>query len=339
MRGMKVEKVSVIMAVYNGEDYLEESINSILQQTYPYFEFIIVNDGSSDGTAEILNNITDKRVKVYHLYKNRGVSYARNYAVKKANTRWLVLQDHDDISVPERIEVQLKYMQEHPELVAAFSMFQQFKEELTFHQAHLKLLQTGPFFTTRQLKERRFFCPWVCYGSALIARQAFLQAGGYDNSCFLGEDFDLFLRLMELGPVAMIPRVLYLYRYNPHSISKRNRRETRRAVIKISTNHILKMYAAKYIDPTFLIIGSPWDCQNFMTHIYPGTGMEIISCLDSNNDATLTRAFSLFKQKIINGIIVLGGTKRNRYLINQLVRRGMTLNINLFHLKKFRRKG
>lgn len=327
------------MAVYNGEDYLEESINSILRQTYPYFEFIIVNDGSTDGTAKILNNITDRRVKVYHLPKNYGVSYARNYAVKKANSRWLVLQDHDDISVPERIEVQLNYMQGHPEMVAVFSMFQQFKEQLPVYGSILKPSQAGPYFTARQLKERRFFCPWVCYGSALIARQAFLQVGGYDNSCFLGEDFDLFLRLVELGPVAMIPRVLYLYRYNPSSISRRNRQETRRAVIKISTNHILKMYAAKHIKPTFLIVGSPWDCQNFMRHTYPGTGMEIHACLDSSDNATLTRALSLFKQNQINGIIVLGGTKRNRHLINQLLQKGMTLNINLFQLKKFRRKG
>ena len=75
-----------------------------------------------------------------------------------------------------------------------------------------------------------------------------------------------------------------------------------------------------------------------MRYIAPGTGMEIVSCLDYESYADIARAFSLYKQNKINGIIVLGGSHHNRQIINRLLRQGMTLNENLFHLKKFRRK-
>lgn len=331
------EEVSVVMSVYNGEDYLKKSIDSILKQTYPHFEFIIVNDGSSDHTVEILNNITDPRVKVYHLNENYGISYARNFAVENAKNRWIVLQDDDDISIPTRIEVQMNYIRNHPDVISVLSLFQLVKETVPVNGNSLRSGKKGPYFTRRQLKNIRLYCPWVCYGSALISKQAILQVGGYDPNCRLGEDYDLFLRLIELGPIDMVPQVLYQYQYDPNSISRRNCAKTRSAIIKISGNHIKKMYEKKGMRPCFAILGSIGGCKNFIKNVCPETGIQIKLCLDCTDDDHLAQALALFKQKKINGIIVLGRVNPGQQILRRLIRNGMTLNLNLFHLKDFRK--
>ncbi|MBT2701634.1 glycosyltransferase family 2 protein [Bacillus sp. ISL-40] len=94
---------SVVMAVYNGEEYLKEAIDSILHQTYKDFEFIIVNDGSSYKTREILNLIEDNRVRVIHLEVNKGLANALNMGIQNANGEWIVRQDADHVSYPHRI--------------------------------------------------------------------------------------------------------------------------------------------------------------------------------------------------------------------------------------------
>ena len=336
------EKVSVIMAVYNGQDYLKESIDSILNQTYPHFEFIIVNDGSRDDTAKILDNITDPRVKVYHLAENHGVSYARNFAAAKAKYEWIVLQDDDDISLPGRIEEQLRYLKAHPDLISALSMFQIIKTEtpLTDNSPIISKSMTSPHLTRNRIKKMRFYCYWICYGTAVISRQAFLQAGGYDPQYRIGEDHDLFLRLMDLGAIGMVPGTLYQYRYDRNSISKKTLSETRAAIIKISVRHIKRMYEKNGLTPAAALLASKEDSEYFTKTVCAETGIQIKLSLRYTKDQQtdnrhIDQALSLFKQGIINGILVLGVLKPMQPIVNQLIHNGLTLNKNLFLLKKF----
>ena len=345
----------MVMAVYNGQDYLEESIDSILKQTYPHFEFIIVNDGSQDQTKKILNSITDPRVKVYHLDENHGVSFARNLAVEKAQYDWIVLQDDDDISLPARIEEQLNYIRAHPDLISAFSMFQIIKPRKpgentssSSNSSARSMVAKYPYFSKNQIKKRRFYCPWICYGSAVISRQAILQAGGYDPKHIIGEDYDLFLRLLDLGNIDMVPKVLYQYRHDRYSTSRKNRAATRAAIIKISVTHIKTMFEKKGIIPAFAILASQEDLANFTKIVCPDTGIQIKFYLEytndkhTNNEHTnnehIDQAFSLFEQKKINGIMVQGDFKSIQPTLTKLIYRGMTLNKNLFPLKRFRLK-
>ncbi len=95
-------KISIIMPAYNAEEFITEAINSVLNQTYDNFELIIVDDGSSDGTAKIMKNLTDKRIK-YFYQTNKGVSAARNFAIKHAKGEWLAFLDADDVWLPNTL--------------------------------------------------------------------------------------------------------------------------------------------------------------------------------------------------------------------------------------------
>jgi glycosyltransferase involved in cell wall biosynthesis len=101
--------------VYNGERFLREAVESILNQTFEDFEFIIINDGSTDRTGEILNSYKDERLKIFN-QPNRGLTKSLNRALKLSQGKYIARQDADDISEPNRLEVQVTYLEFHPEV-------------------------------------------------------------------------------------------------------------------------------------------------------------------------------------------------------------------------------
>ncbi len=109
-------KVSVIMSVYNGDKYLREAIESILNQTFTDFEFIIVNDGSTDNSLEIIESYDDERIKTINNKKNIGLTKSLNKALKFAKGKYIARQDADDVSLPNRFEKQVEYLDSHPEV-------------------------------------------------------------------------------------------------------------------------------------------------------------------------------------------------------------------------------
>ena len=110
---MKNPKVAVLMSVYNGEKYLREAINSILSQTFNDFEFLIINDGSTDGTADILKSYTDSRIKIINNEKNIGLTKSLNKGLKIAKGEYIARQDADDISMPERLKEEVAFLEIH----------------------------------------------------------------------------------------------------------------------------------------------------------------------------------------------------------------------------------
>ena len=108
--------ISVIMSVYNGEKYIKESIDSILQQTYKHFEFIIVDDHSEDSTNHILTSLLDPRVKLIKNPQRLGQAMSLNKAIIKSKGKYLARQDHDDISVVDRLMNQVRFMEKYPKI-------------------------------------------------------------------------------------------------------------------------------------------------------------------------------------------------------------------------------
>ena len=108
--------VSVIMPAYNGEQFIKESIDSIVNQTYENWELIVVDDSSTDGTVNIIENYTDPRIKLYRNECNKGISYSTNYAIDKSSGKYLALLDDDDLATANRLELQTEYLEEHHEI-------------------------------------------------------------------------------------------------------------------------------------------------------------------------------------------------------------------------------
>jgi len=113
---MKEPKVTVLMPVYNGEKYLNEAIDSILGQTFKDFKFLIINDGSTDGTADILKSYKDSRIKVTNNEKNIGLTKSLNKGLKMAKSEYIARMDADDISLPTRLQKQVEFMDSHPKV-------------------------------------------------------------------------------------------------------------------------------------------------------------------------------------------------------------------------------
>src|SRR5688500_3733490 len=112
--------VSVIMPVYNGERFLRDAVDSILRQTYRNFELIVVDDGSTDGTSQVLDRYQDqdRRVRVHRHERNGGIVAARNQGCRLAQGRFIAVMDADDISIPERLARQIAFLEANPDIVA-----------------------------------------------------------------------------------------------------------------------------------------------------------------------------------------------------------------------------
>lgn len=200
-------KVSVLMSVYNGKDYLKEAIDSILGQTFTDFEFIIVNDGSTDSTREILDSYSDERIVVVNNESNLGLPASLNEGIRIARGDYIIRMDADDISLPDRIKVQFEFMESNPDIdvcgtpVNVFGALKRRWYPPTNHED----------IVARFLFESNLYHPTVIIRRDLITCEEF-----YNLEYIYAQDYDLWVRLMIKGATfANIKTPLVLYRtYN-----------------------------------------------------------------------------------------------------------------------------
>jgi hypothetical protein len=210
---MNTPKVSVVMSVFNGERFLREAVESILEQSYRSFEFIIIDDGSTDGTAQILEEFAqkDRRIR-YYPQENRGLIDALNRGCRLARADFLARMDADDISLPGRLQWQVDFLEAHP----GIGMVGGAAEFIDGSGEHICV---APHPVTdeeirRALPDGNVF--W--HPSILLRRSVFLSVGGYRN-LKLAEDYDLWLRIAEQSQVANLKEVILKYRVHPGQVS------------------------------------------------------------------------------------------------------------------------
>lgn len=226
-------RVSVILPVYNGEAYLLEAIESILGQTYADFELIVLDDGSRDGTAALLDAVRDPRVRVVH-QENIGLALTLNKGIALARGEYIARQDADDISRPERLARQVAYLDAHPAcgLLGTWSVIQE-DRVLTTRQ-HRHPCSNG------ELQFRLLFDSFFVHSSVMMRRSALERAGLYptDPERNPPEDFDLWLRIARDHAVANIPEPLLVYREVPGSISRTRAELLDRRAIAIAAENL-----------------------------------------------------------------------------------------------------
>lgn len=208
-------KISVVLPVFNGERYLKEAIESILTQTYDQFEFIIINDGSTDNTKKILLSYTEKDHRIVLIHQdNKGLVESLNRGVSIAKGKYIARMDADDISAPERFELQIAFLEANPDYVAIGSdvvlIDEKARKLTTQHQ-----LQDHESILSAALVGH---CP-ICHPSALIRTDAILKSGPYNKEFYPAEDLDLWLRLSEIGLLGNLNSSLLFYRMHGGSIS------------------------------------------------------------------------------------------------------------------------
>jgi glycosyltransferase involved in cell wall biosynthesis len=219
-RGNGAPIISVVMPVRNGMPYLTEAVSSILQQRFGNFEFLIIDDGSTDETSEYLRSLADPRVRVIRHEVSRGVAESLNHGIELAAAPLVARQDADDVSAPERFEKQMAWLSAHPEGMVLGSQVD--KIDVTG-----KVIEHFPRPMTEPEFRRHFdLCanPFT-HGSVIMPREKIVAAGGYRGRIRCAEDYDLWLRLSGSVTLANHPETLYRYRVHQQQICVRQYQE------------------------------------------------------------------------------------------------------------------
>ena len=205
---MSTPAVSVVMPVYNGERFVVEAAQSILQQTFADFEFLIVDDGSTDGTPQLLADLaaSDRRIKVLRQPRNMGVTEALNTGCRAARGKFVARMDADDVSLPARFERQLAYLAEHPEVSLVGANVQLIDPE--GRPGRTKNYPTEPGLVAWLM----LFFNSVAHPTVMMRREALVAAGYYPTEWNRVEDYALFLRLSRTSLLGNLPEVLLNYR-------------------------------------------------------------------------------------------------------------------------------
>jgi glycosyltransferase involved in cell wall biosynthesis len=205
--------ISVIIPVYNGEKTIKQTIESVFQQTFTDWELIVIDDNSQDSTLEIVHSFQDSRLKVF-TYPNSGVSASRNRGITQATGEFISFLDADDLWTPDKLESQLKALQENPQAGVAYSWTDWIDESGKFLRNGGHITVNGNAY--QQLLVRDFI---ESGSNPLIRRQAFHEVGGFDEKLAHGEDWDMWLRLASRYEFVSVPSPQILYRISPQSAS------------------------------------------------------------------------------------------------------------------------
>lgn len=205
--------ISVIIPVYNGEKTIKETIESVLNQTFSDLELIVINDGSQDGTSEIVNRIREPRLKFFS-YPNAGLAASRNRGISLAVGEFISFIDADDLWTPDKLESQFNALQANSQAAVAYSWTDWIDESDHFLRPGGYILANGDVH--EQLLKRDF----IEGGSnVLIRAKALAEVGGFDESLNAVEDWDMWLRLAARYEFVCIPSPQILYRISPNSMS------------------------------------------------------------------------------------------------------------------------
>jgi glycosyltransferase involved in cell wall biosynthesis len=234
---MTTPLVSVLLPVYNAQDYLKQSIDSILGQTLTDFELIIINDGSTDGSKAIIDSYSDPRIIVID-QANAGLPVSLNRAIARAKGKYLARQDADDVSEPTRFEKQVAFLEEHPDY-GLLGTWAQILELDTIVDRQLKHpIENG------ELQIKLLFYNCFVHSSVMIRKDVLNHCGLYpeDTEKFPPEDYDLWLRIAQTSKIANLPSALLQYREVPGSISRKKLELMQSRARKMSIHNLLAMF-------------------------------------------------------------------------------------------------
>lgn len=226
----KTVEISVLMAVYNGEAFLREAIDSILQQSFTDFEFIIINDGSIDKTDEILQTYNDPRIVNIDIGFNVGLIESLNRGIQHAQGKYIARMDADDIALKDRFKFQIEAFQNNPKAIVVgtdyYSFSKEGKKRNTTHN------------DSDYLKSLLLFGPCFCHPSTMIRNVFKSKHIEYDRHYLHVEDFQLWTELSALGDFVNINKPLLIYRYHVNQISNLKRMEQMRKCAEIRQHYL-----------------------------------------------------------------------------------------------------
>ena len=209
-------QLSVIIPCYNGDKYISQAIQSVLDQTYHDFEIVITNDGSTDDSLSRIEAFDDSRILLYNFDRNRGVAAATNNCIEHARGKYVAILDADNVFLSTKLETQIQFLENHPEIGAVFTWVQ------LIDGSGRKLEDAGHPYQTLFEQPNRSRQEWLnhffyrnnclCHPSAMIRKECYEAVGEYDTRLSQLLDFDLWIRLCRQYEIFIIPDELLRFR-------------------------------------------------------------------------------------------------------------------------------
>ena len=241
---MLIPAISVVMSVYNGEKYLREAVNSILAQSFTNFEFIIVDDGSADNTAAILDSYTDVRIIRKKNEQNTGLAFSLNKAISTARGDFIARMDADDFSMPGRLEMQFNYLTQNPQVAVVGSDF------VSIDEAGRRLGRSAHVTTPGQVRWRLLFGNAVAHPTVMFRKSLFEKGFRYDENMQASQDYDLWFRISEEHAITNLPEELLLYRRHTGRVSIKKNELQRRLELNVMRRAVASQLGNELPDET-----------------------------------------------------------------------------------------
>lgn len=243
-------KVSVLIPVYNAAPYLENTIRSVLSQTLADFELILLDDASTDRSAEIIDSFKDPRIRRCRNQTNMGISPSRNKLMELARGEYLAVLDHDDLCLPDRLAIQSAFMDAHPEISVCGSRFELFANDTRIFCLKRLIINAGwvwchPAFPTLSdaLKGNVVMHPTAMFRKADIVKHG-LQ---YNPAYTPAEDYDIIRQALCKGlKIANIPQILVKYNLHGNNFSRLQKQQMQNADRKIKQEIAAALNLQKY---------------------------------------------------------------------------------------------
>jgi glycosyltransferase involved in cell wall biosynthesis len=262
-------RVSVVLAVHNGEAYLDQALASVLQQTFADFELVAVDDGSSDGTAGILASVRDPRLQVL-TQPSAGLTVSLNRAIAGSRGALIARMDADDVALPERFARQVAHLDSHP----AVGLLGTGCEEITAAgQVVDTVVPPAEDAEIRRALIRRN--PFV-HSSIMIRREVIERAGGYDERLPVAQDYEFWMRVAALTRLANLPEPLVRRRLLPGRVSRARDSDRLRAEIGVKWRAVQRgiypWWCAVFLAKPLAALAFPVPLREMVRDVLGGSG-------------------------------------------------------------------
>lgn len=227
-----MQKVSVIIPAFNCRRYIEETVESALNQTYPDIELIVVDDASTDKTCEILKRYGEKLTVINHK-NNKGPSGARNTGIQHAGGEYVAFLDHDDIWVRDKLEKQMELFKQDDKIALVYSNGYKFDLSGKSRGFFFEGVKPHRGFIFEKLLADNF----IPTSSVVIKKDVLNEVGLFKQNFLIAQDFDLYLRIAERYPVDYVDEVLFKYRILPDGFSTRKKKLAFEEAIEINRSY------------------------------------------------------------------------------------------------------
>ncbi|MET4080993.1 glycosyltransferase involved in cell wall biosynthesis [Pedobacter sp. UYP30] len=307
--------ITVLMAVLNGEKYIGKAIESVLSQSFTDFELLIINDGSTDRTVEVVEKFVDPRIRLIDNVKNKGLFFTRNYGVKEAKGKYIAILDSDDVATCNRLEIQVAFMISNPNIALCGS-------QASFINENGVKTGVSDYIVGNDLAHHLVIHNIFINSTLMIKKSAIEEVGGYHDRS-PAEDYDLSFRISLKYKVANLNDVFVHYREHGNNISKLQTEKLDYAEINI----IKDIFAVLNIPENEKLVRVHHDLVRFKTESTDTKEiLNLLEILKHGNDLSNIYPSNVFnKMLMVKWLSVLREKKERKiislYFKNQLFER------------------